>query len=166
MTDRAIRAKHWVLRHYLWVAIALLFLALAIAFWTQQETWQTRLGFLAIPFVFLVGIQKQKTEELILFKELFEKFNTRYDEMNENLNAIITRENKTSLSQEEKDTLFNYFNLCGEEYLFYSQGYIYPEVWRAWSKGIEIFLHDPRIKELWDREMKTGSYYGLVLNAT
>ena len=90
----------------------------------------------------------------------------KYVLLGQNLNAIITRENKTSLSQEEKDTLFNYFNLCGEEYLFYSQGYIYPEVWRAWSKGIEIFLHDPRIKELWDREMKTGSYYGLVLNAT
>jgi hypothetical protein len=164
MTDSAIRGKHWVLRHYLWVTMVLLSFAFVAVFLLPLGTWETRLAVIAFPFAFLLAVQKQKTEELMLFKELFEKFNARYDEMNEDLNAIIAGDNKTALTQEETSKLFNYFNLCGEEYLFYRQGYIYPEVWQAWSNGIEIFLRDPRIKELWDKEMNTGSYYGLQPN--
>jgi hypothetical protein len=161
MTTCAIKAKHWVLRHYLWVTVGLFVLVVVGLLWIQPNTWQDWIGILAVPLAFLVAVQKQKTEELTLFKELFEKFNARYDEMNEALNVIIAGDRNTPLTQEETDKLFNYFNLCGEEYLFYRQGYIYPEVWQAWSKGIEIFLDDPRIKQLWDKEINTGSYYGL-----
>jgi hypothetical protein len=61
--------------------------------------------------------------------------------------------------------LFDYFNLCGEEYLFYSQGYVYPEVWKAWFNGMEFFRPNPRIRQLWNEELKTGSYYGLQFPA-
>jgi hypothetical protein len=59
--------------------------------------------------------------------------------------------------------LYDYFNLCSEEYLMKKKGYIYPEVWEAWCKGIQDFLKHERIKMLWDKEMKTGSYYGMKL---
>ncbi|NJM54784.1 MAG: hypothetical protein HC841_01605 [Verrucomicrobiae bacterium] len=160
MTNTAIRAKHWVLRHYLWIACAMMLAAFGAAFLPQFETWQTRLGVLAFPFAFLVTTQKQKTEELELFKKLFTEFNDRYDGMNEELNAIMNTPTDEQLSQNEQSQLFDYFNLCGEEYLLYRQGYIYPEVWNAWCNGMKIFYKNPRIKKLWDDELKSDSYYG------
>jgi|SRR6478736_5628061 len=160
MTTFAIWAKHGVLRHYLWVTIILLIAAFGAACLLPLDTWQERLGILFIPFAFLMAIQKQKTEELHLFKQLFTEFNRRYDEVNEGLNAIPKEPADSPLSPEERNLLFNYFNLCGEEYLFYSQGYIYPEVWKAWRNGMIVFYGNSRIQELWDEESKTDSYYG------
>jgi hypothetical protein len=166
MTTGAVRAKHWVLRHYLWVAIGLLIVATAIAFWTQPKTWQDWLGILALPFGFLVAIQKQKTEELELFERLFKDFNKRFNRINEELNAIKDGPEDTPLTEPQKNLLFDYFNLCGEEYLFYRQGYIYPEVWQAWHNGMSIFHKNSRIKKLWDEDLKTFSYYGFQWAAT
>lgn len=88
MTICAIKAKHWVLRHYLWIAIALLASALVAAFWGRPEKVEEWVAIIGIPALFLVTVQKQKTEELELFKSLFTKFNRRYDRLNEKLNAI------------------------------------------------------------------------------
>ena len=169
MTICAIKAKHWVLRHYLWVALGLLVLALAVAFCLQLKTVEQWVGIIAVPAIVVVTLQKQKTEELQLFKGLFTEFNSRYDQLNEKLNelnAIRDEGPEKELEKKERDILFNYFNLCGEEYLFFSQGYIYPEVWRAWHNGMLIFYQNPRIKKLWDEELKTGSYYGLQLSGS
>jgi hypothetical protein len=160
MTICAIKSKHWVLRHYLWIAIALLLLALVVAFWLRPENLEQWLAIFAVPAVFVVTIQRQKTEELALFKSLFTEFNRRYDRLNEKLNAIRDELSVKELEKEQRDTLFNYFNLCGEEYLFFSQGYIYPEVWRAWCNGMKIFRKNPRIGKLWQEELETDSYYG------
>ncbi len=43
----------------------------------------------------------------------------------------------------------------------YKQGFIYPEVWQAWGNGMRFFRQNLRIKELWEKELKSGSYYGL-----
>jgi hypothetical protein len=156
----AVKAKHWVLRHYLWVTISLLMIVLVVAYWTQPKTWQDWLGIFALPFGFLVAVQKQKTEELELFERLFKDFNKRFNRMNNELNAIKDGPEDAPLTHSQRNLLFDYFNLCGEEFLFYRQGYIYPEVWHAWYNGMTIFRENPRIKKLWDEELKTCSYYG------
>jgi len=163
MTVRAINAKHWVLRHYLWVALILLILALAVGVWLQPKTWQEWIAIVGVPAAFLVAVQKQKTEELELFKRLFTEFNERYDGLNEKLYAILKEPEDLPLSPDEQNLLFDYFNLCGEEYLFYEQGYIYPKVWIAWRNGMQIFLRNPRIRKRWVDELETGSYYGLTI---
>ncbi len=101
------------------------------------------------------------TEEVKLFKELFTAFNDRYDEMNEELNEIILPPVRADFSPEEINSLYDYFNLCGEEYLYYSKGFVYPKVWNAWLNGMRIFYRNERIKTLWNAELETGSYYGL-----
>ena len=53
------------------------------------------------------------------------------------------------------------FILCGEEYLYFVRGFIYPEVWKSWENGMKYFRRNPRIKKLWDDDLKTGAYYGL-----
>ncbi len=107
-------------------------------------------------------IQKQKLEELHLFKELFVDFNRRYDGMNEEINRIASVDSKAEFSSDEKNRLNDYFNLCAEEFLFYTRGYIYPEVWRAWHNGMKSIINsDGGIRKYWEQEKKTDSFYGL-----
>jgi len=84
--------------------------------------------------------------------------------MNEGLNLIVSQPDLSiDLTDAEVDTLYDYFNLCGEEYLFYQKGYIYPEVWASWVKGMNIFFRNQRVNNLWLVEAKTSSYYGLII---
>jgi hypothetical protein len=159
----AVRVKHWVLRHYLWVALTLLLLALATGLIVKLQDWKGWLAVIGVPFSFLLTIQKQKTEELELFRKLFKEFNARYDSLHDKMNTVVRELENDGISCEAKakDLLFKYFNLCGEEYLFFIQGYIYPEVWRAWYNGMKAFRRNSWIKKLWDEELQADSYYGL-----
>ena len=160
MTIIAVDVKHWVLRHYLWVALILLLSTVATVVLLRPTDWKW-LPIMGIPFTFLITVQKQKTEELSLFKQLFTEFNHRYDGLNAKLNAIPNEPMEKEIEGDERNLLFDYFNLCGEEYLFYEQGYIYPQVWKAWYNGMKIFRRNPRVKNFWDKELKNDSYYGL-----
>jgi hypothetical protein len=113
-------------------------------------------------FSFFFVIQKQAGEDIHLFKELFVEFNKRYDTLNEKLNRIAAKKPTSPLTKEERDTLSDYFNLCGEEYLYFKQGFILPEVWQSWCNGMYFFIENPRIKLLWSEEEKSLSYYGLT----
>jgi len=76
----------------------------------------------------MYSVQKQKLEETRLLKELFIEFTGRYDKLNEDLNRLLRKSNDKEFAQEDIDLLYNYFNLCGEEYFYYKQGYIHPKV--------------------------------------
>lgn len=110
----------------------------------------------------LYFLQKQRLEEVRLFRDLFKEFNERYDAMNDRL-ARIRDVNEGAFTPEESQLLIDYFNLCGEEYLYFSKGYIPPSVWEAWFLGMKQTISCPRINELWRSECEEGSYYGLPL---
>ena len=110
--------------------------------------------------------QKQKLEEISLFRSLFDKFNERYNQMNERLNKILVLEQNSSLSLNDVILLYDYFNLCAEEYLYYRLGYILPEVWQSWYNGMLIYYGCPHIRALWDKELKANSYYGFKISLT
>ncbi len=115
-------------------------------------------------YAFAFAVQKQNLEETKLFKELFEQFNARYDVLNEELNRIYCDRQPADkpFTDDERETLYKYFNLCGEEWLYAEKGFICPEVWRAWENGMKFFRQNPRIKRLWDLDLKDNeSYYGL-----
>ncbi|MGI8641732.1 MAG: hypothetical protein ACR2MG_17530 [Pyrinomonadaceae bacterium] len=141
------------------LAFLLAFLSLIIL---SGSDWKILLTIVGTLLSFVYFIQKQQLDEAKFSNELFIRFNQRFDSLNEKLNDIL--ENKKGLKELESheiDTLYDYFNLCGEEYLFYCKGYIYPEVWNSWVAGMEIFYNKPRIKELWLKELGTHSYYNL-----
>jgi hypothetical protein len=106
-------------------------------------------------------VQKQKLQEAKLFKELFDDFNNRYDNINDELDAIYQK-TEGGITPEEKNLLVQYFNLCAEEYVFSKKGYIYPDVWKSWKKGMEHYYKDQLIQKLWEEESKQGSYYGFT----
>lgn len=105
-------------------------------------------------------LYRQHLDETKLFKELFTEFNARYDALNDDLNTILFGPPEGSLSADEKEHLFSYFNLCGEEYFFYKAGYIDRLVWESWCRGMKVFFKHPRIQALWDQDCKADSYYG------
>jgi len=128
---------------------------------------QVVLGGLGATVAFMFSLQKQKAEELKLFADLFARFNARYDKLKKKMNKIRGAageglKDQEKLNDDEKDTLFQYFNLCGEEYLFYEEGFIHPAAWKAWKAGMRTFYKSDRIGDLWRTELKSGSYYELT----
>ena len=107
-------------------------------------------------------LQKQKLEEMRLFRELFKECNARYDKMNEDL-ARLAESSDEKLSAEDRLKVVDYLNLCGEEYLYFKRGYIEPSVWQAWNNGMKAIVAVPSIQGVWQHEKKTGSYYDLPL---
>ena len=167
--NMSIRIKWFVHRHYLAIVslILLITLLFAIVLYVKGSDWKLLLAVVGGLLSFVYFIQKQQLDEARLFKELFVQFNTKYDELNGRLNDIINEENtKKELKEIEGaiNTLYDYFNLCGEEYLFYQKGFIYPEVWNSWVRGMNDYYKDSRIQKLWNEELVKGSYYGLSVD--
>jgi type II secretory pathway pseudopilin PulG len=156
-------ADHHIKRFFFkWNAlIAVIIIVIVAVLVLPRMEWQAFAAIAAVVLSFAFGVQKQNLEEIKLFKKLFEQFNARYDAMDADLNRIYQQTLDREINEDEKMKLFKYFNLCGEEYLYFSKGFIYWEVWHAWENGMKYFQQNPRIKKLWDDELKGGSYYGL-----
>jgi hypothetical protein len=105
-------------------------------------------------------VYRQNLDEAKLFKELFAEFNSRYNNMSEDLTLICVGPADRALSASERQTLFSYFNLCAEEYFFFSSGYIDQRVWDSWERGMKIFFQNQRIQALWQEDGISNSYYG------
>ncbi len=106
-------------------------------------------------------LHQQELAHTRFFFELFNRFNERYDEVNNDLQRIA--ESQALMTLEERKLLVDYFNLCAEEYMFRCRGYIPDDVWRAWSNGMKWYAQKQRVMDVWDQEVATGSYYGFDL---
>lgn len=129
-----------------------------------KSAFELFIAFVGVVAAFVYFLYSQHHQDTQMFVSLFEKFNARYDKLNEKLNAIIRRTSKTPFEPEQKGTLYDYFNLCAEEHLFYESGYIDEEVWQAWLRGMQIFVKDHDIRELWEKEIESGSYYHFTIS--
>ena len=156
--------RRFLTRHYWAVMLFVLVASVIWVFYSSRTREDITLAITVIGsvFSFFFVIQKQASEDIRLFKELFVDFNSRYDMLNEQLNGIVGKKPTSPLTKEEKDALNDYFNLCSEEYLYFTQGFILPEVWQSWCNGMYFFMEHPRIKLLWLEEQKSSSYYGLT----
>jgi len=96
-----------------------------------------------------------------LFKELFIEFNRRYDEMNGRLAEIANSDVPSDPTT--RQTVVDFFNLCAEEYLWFSEGYIHHDVWRSWCAGMICYFDREPFRTIWSEESATDSYYGLSL---
>ena len=155
--------KRFVFKLYAPISFAVFFAAIVLLL-IGLLNWDKFAAIAAGVFAFAFGVQKQNLEETKLFKKLFEQFNERYGKLNDELNRICFDEQPTDkpFTVAERDTLYKYFNLCGEEYLYYDKGFICEEVWKDWKKGMDYFRRNARIKDFWDKELRDNdSYYGL-----
>jgi hypothetical protein len=155
------KLKSIIFRHYIPIAVLCCAILIILVVKNKPVDWKLVLTILGGFLSSIYLVQKQKLEESRLFKELFTEFNVRYHSLNSALNEICESP-KSELSDEDRKVLNHYFNMCGEEYLFYKQGYILPEVWEAWLNGMRFFYKNKLVKQFWDEELKQNSYYGFT----
>lgn len=156
-----VRLKFSLYENYWWLLCMAFAIATGILISREEQvtTVVTTLGALLSVAYFL---QKQKLEEMRLFREIFKECNARYDAMNDELAEIGMLPPK-SLSTMQIRRVIDYLNLCGEEYLYYKRGYIEPSVWQAWENGMKNVVLAPSINDVWQKEKGNGSYYNLPL---
>lgn len=106
----------------------------------------------------------QHSQNTTRFLTLFREFNQRYDDLNGQLNLLTSRDRSLVIGPAETQTLYDYFNLCAEEYLYFKVGFIDAEVWQAWLRGMKAFAQHPEVRRIWEEELKAGSYYGFNLD--
>lgn len=150
--------------HY--VALGVLFFLMCVitasVLYSVGANWQVFLSVFGGLFTFIFFVQKHQLDEAKFVNELIIKFNQRYDALNNDLNDLFQLNKSISeFSSSDRNLLFDYFNLCGEEYLFFKKGYIYPEVWESWVAGMKQFHEQAGIQEFWETELRLGSYYKL-----
>lgn len=151
--------KRLIFRYY-W-ALAVVAFGLAI-YLTTEVDMKERLPLLGAATAGILGfcyfVQQQRLAETLLFKELFTEFNSRYNAMNDRLTGVPRG---TTPSDAQKNLIVDYFNLCAEEYLFYREGFILPEVWPSWCRGMLQYLNDEPFRTIWREENALQAYYGL-----
>jgi hypothetical protein len=133
-------------------------------FWQPKSASELLVAAVGAAGGFVYFLYSQHHQGVQMFASLFDKFNTRYDKLNERLNVIISRQIGSPLTPEDINTLYDYFNLCAEEHLFYEAGYIDERIWRAWLCGMKPFAADTVIRQLWGQEINAGSYYDFRLS--
>ena len=152
------KGRDLLYQHYWWLAIVVPVVLLLLLSVTRDD-WESFLVPTIVGAVgFALAVQRQKLEELKLFKELFIEFNQRYDELNNEL-ADIPPEFK-KVEEEKRKKIVDYFNLCAEEYLWRSRGHIPDEVWSAWKRGMKQYFDKEPFKELWEGDQGAENYYG------
>ena len=130
--------------------------------------FEPRVGLsIIIPLLTAVGgvtgfLYAQQARDIQLFRELFREFNARYETLDDRLNEIRNRPQAQPLKDTDHGVLFAYFNLCAEEHMYATAGYIDSRVWRAWHNGMYHFAEDPEIRNFWKDELRQDSYYGFT----
>ena len=159
-------SRHFLFRHYWWIAIVIAICAITLIMCLAETDQMPFVGsVVATVLAFCYFVQQQRLAETILFKQLFTEFNCRYDKLNDKLLEIAQYQDQSvmNLEQGHRNKIVDYFNLCGEEYLFYKEGYIHRDVWRSWCRGMLWYMEKEPFLSIWNEELTTESYYGLSL---
>ena len=117
-------SRQFVFKNYWWIAIlgGALGVVLVVKFTTAPKGTLVA-SVIAAALGFCYFVQQQKLAEMRLFRELFTGFNERYDKLSQRLREMVACGRPRD--EADKRAIIDYFNLCGEEYLFYSEGYIH-----------------------------------------
>lgn len=158
-----VKLKFWFYKNYWWILFIISIIIFLILF-VRNESTSTVVTFVGAILSIIYFIQKQKLEEMRLFRELFKDFNSRYDRMHADIYRIMNDSND-DLSDDVRLKVVDYLNLCGEEYLYFKLGYIEPSVWEAWNNGMKIIVAKQPIQAIWMHEKSSGSYYNLPLDS-
>lgn len=151
--------RRFFFRHHWWIVTVTAVIATIVIYSTSIADKATVFaavvaGSISISFF----IQQQRLAEMNLFRELITKFNERYDQLHDKL-----QEMRASETIDDYETVLHYFNLCAEEFLFYSEGYINERVWRSWCIGMLYYLDIEPFQILWNDLVTQDSYYGLTI---
>lgn len=130
------------------------------------------IGFVGLIVSAFYSYYGRKREDEKFFRELFREFNSRYDALNDTL-VEMEKNNVTyeELEAAKDEVMLNYrkkvidfFNLCAEEYYWFSRGRIYDKIWNSWHTGMTYWYNEvDAIKRLWD-EKESKEYISYYLS--
>lgn len=147
----------------------LAFIGFGIVIWANfcfQLDEKIFFGLLGTIATLYLGHIKLKIENDKLFKELFQDFNSRYDERFNDLINELKYDDEREITKTEINILIDYFNLCAEEFLWKEKSRIPNNVWNAWKSGIIENLKIKQVQELYKKETSSTngrkSFYGLI----
>ncbi|PZX52797.1 hypothetical protein LV84_03407 [Algoriphagus ratkowskyi] len=148
-----------------WLGIGLILIVIFLpCILPAGKEFEAIIGVLIFYFGILYNILTYKISADKFSKELFNEFNKRFDDMNENLNRIVKGEYFYFAHKlfSLEDVIIDYMNLCAEECYWYKKGRVDNVVWESWKKGMIHYLKDPAFKAVVDDQRKEkDSYYGL-----
>ena len=82
--------KFKIFRYYFPMALFISIVLIIVGFVFQEKLdWKLNITLVGSIKSSVYFVEKQKLEQMVLFKELFTKFNGRYDGLNEKLNEIL-----------------------------------------------------------------------------
>jgi len=149
------------LRQNTWLIIG--FIIILIIIFAEQETiqFEKSIALLLSLLAFFIGLNYNAFNKRKTFLDAFKYFNERYDKLNECMNKIKdgkTIENKNAY--EVMLIVYDYLNLCAEEYYWYRQGLINQDVWYNWHNGMEYFFKCELVKIIvYEERHNKDSYY-------
>ena len=142
---------------YLNLIIILSSIGIGCFFWYLTSSWEFSAAVIAAGISLAIGVTQTRLSNDRMTKELYKEFNERYDRLNNKLSQIKSGKD----SPENRQTIIDYFNLCAEEYYWYSKGRIPCEIWKAWKDGIAFYAGIEIFNELAREEVRHDtSYYG------
>lgn len=142
---------------------------------------------LAIFLTITVTIYFEKVNKRKIQYDIAHTFNERYDKLNEKLYRIIEglpfyeihknedlikKLNLKTLVEEidfnKKLIIYDYLNLCAEEYYWFKKGVLNTNIWINWNRGISLLLErlieDEYIRKIiyeeYENNKDKDSYYG------
>ena len=146
------KARQFLFSWY-WLVPMGIFLALVSSIflgWYNSDNQSLWLAFIGMGLGWTYFFQKQKLEEHKFFLASFEKFNKRFYELSDELQATIAKDNSQS-SDVLKPVIHKYFDLCLEEFQLYKTGRIPEQTWRYWAQGMHYFLQFQTIEQYWQK---------------
>jgi len=155
-----LKNRRWYSGLFIVLFIAFLAVGYAVAGQVLKIEW-------AVPILAAVAglttfLYSQHPQETRLFAELFKEFNARFDGLNKQLNKIKETA-LTGINGDDQQIVLDYLNLCAEEYLYFSAGYIDEAVWKSWARGMKFYSDVSAIRKVWEQELLGDSYYGFSL---
>ena len=94
--------KFWFFKNYWWCLIGAFCIFLICLFvFSPKKQWEYTLSGFTIFVTSFFFIQKQKIEELKLFKELFTEFNQRYDTLNGDLSETVKKDDDEEMVEDD-----------------------------------------------------------------
>ena len=115
-----------------------------------------------------------------LQKQLFTELNGRYDKLNDLLKFVLEFDDDEVMHYNESENdenigaykksfikfkINDYFNLCAEEYYWFSKNRIDNRIWNAWQKGMnDIYNGSSRIQEQGKDEIKNDGWKSFYLD--
>src|SRR5438045_2702214 len=112
-------------------------------------------------WAFAFYVHRRHAEDTRFAKELLTEFNQRYDELSSDLQLACWREAR--FEQETKLQFIKYFNLCAEEWLFWSTGYITIRSGAPCAIGLRSSPKTIRSRRIGNGKPKTNTNTGSIL---